>query len=492
MKITHTLPSRPTGALSVRLLATLLAAPLALHLTGCTEVTRFLARPEARPEVKPEATPATSAPQVAAQPAEPAAPEPIPKPQEKPKPGKLYEWNGDGRKISHIVVNTDEQKARFYDGEEQVGWTTVASGVRKHPTPVGRFEVLEKVANKRSNLYGKVYSSGGGVVRSDAKAGRDPIPAGARFEGAKMPYFLRVTYDGVGLHAGPIPRPGHPASHGCIRLPSKMAPVLFQHVGVGTKVSIIGSGPDYGNYAERQRVVAAERAERARERREIAARVAAENPAAGPGAAASAEGISATELFGPTGPSITPTPRAEPTPKAAPAASRPVRVATVAAPAQTRRPAARPKPQPVARPATDRTVQTASAEASETSAPTPSATEPAVQTASVPAPAIAPQAVADSTPAQPSVAPAASVTPAAAPSAPVTATASPPPTAPPAANPAPPPQPAETAPVAAAPPAPAPAAAPVPAKPVEPAPAPAAPPPAPAAAQQAAPAEGGT
>jgi len=491
MKMTHSPPGRPTGALSVRLLATLLAAPLALNLTGCTEVTRFLARPEA----KPAATPTDATPQVAAQPAEPAAPEPIPKPQEKPKSGKLYEWNGDGRKISHIVVNTDEQKARFYDGEEQVGWTTVASGVRKHPTPVGRFEVLEKVANKRSNLYGKVYSSGGGVVRSDAKAGRDPIPAGARFEGAKMPYFLRVTYDGVGLHAGPIPRPGHPASHGCIRLPSKMAPVLFQHVGVGTKVSIIGSGPDYGDYAERQRAVAAERAQRERDRREIAARVAAENPAASPGATANAGAISATELFGPTGPSVTPTPRAEPTPQAAPVANRPARVASAAAPTQIRRPAARPKPQPVARPATDRTVQTASAESSKTIAPTPSATEPAVQTASVPAPAIAPQAVADSTPAQPSVAPAASVTPEAAPSAPVTAGASPPPTAPPAANPAPPPQPAEAAPVAAAPPAaPAPTAVPAPAKPAEPAPAPApaAPPPAPAAAQQAAPAEGGT
>jgi len=485
MKITHALPSRPTGALSVRLLATLLAAPLALNLTGCTEVTRFLARPEA----KPAATPAAAAPQVAV---EPAAPEPIPTPQEKPKSGKLYEWNGDGRKISHIVVNTDEQKARFYDGEEQVGWTTVASGVSKHPTPTGRFEVLEKVANKRSNLYGKVYSSGGGVVRSDAKAGRDPIPAGARFEGAKMPYFLRVTYDGVGLHAGPIPRPGHPASHGCIRLPSKMAPVLFQHVGVGTKVSIIGSGPDYGDYAERQRAVAAERAERARERREIAARVAAENPAAGPGAAASAEGISATELFGPTGPSITPTPRAEPTPKAAPVANRPARVATAAAaPTQTRRPAARPKPQPVARPATDRTVQTASAASSAPSTPAPSTAEPTAEAASVPAPATAPQAVADATPAQPSAAPLAAATPAATP--PATAAASPPataPTAPPVTSPTPPP--AEVPPVAATPPAPAPAAVPVPAKPAEPAPVPAAPPPAPAAAQQAAPAEGGT
>ena len=99
-----------------------------------------------------------------------------------------------------------------------------------------------------------------------------------------MPYYLRITYDGVGLHAGPIPRPGHPASHGCIRLPAKMAPVLFEHVGVGTKVSIVGNGPDYGNYAQKQRALAAERAAREKERREIEARAQAETLAGGPAA----------------------------------------------------------------------------------------------------------------------------------------------------------------------------------------------------------------
>lgn len=258
-----------------RLLVIALAAPLALGLSGCVEVSRFLARPEATP-----AKAAEPGPQVAQE-----APEPIPAPQEKPKPGKLYEWSGDGRRVSRIVVNTDEQKARFYDGDEQIGWTTVASGVSKFPTPTGHFEVMEKVANKRSNLYGKIYGAGGKVVRSDAKAGRDPVPAGARFEGAKMPYFLRLTNDGIGLHAGPIPRPGRPASHGCIRMPSKLAPVLFEHVNLGTKVSIVGSGPDYGNYVQKQRAIAA----REKERREAAAReqaiaaAAASTAAPGPG-----------------------------------------------------------------------------------------------------------------------------------------------------------------------------------------------------------------
>lgn len=251
---------RPTIRLAAglpRLLALALPAALVLNLSGCTELTRMLARAE--PQPAPE-------PQVVEQPD--PTPAPIPEPQEKPKPGKLYEWDGDGRQVTHIVVDTNEQKARFYHGDAQIGWTTVASGVSKHPTPVGEFEVLEKVQNKRSNLYGKIYSKGGSVVRASAKAGTHAVPAGGRFEGARMPYFMRLTYDGIGLHAGPIPRPGRPASHGCIRMPSKMAPILFKHVGMGTRVSIVGKGPDYGNYAARARAEAAERAAIAARERE--------------------------------------------------------------------------------------------------------------------------------------------------------------------------------------------------------------------------------
>lgn len=266
-----------------RLLLAAIAAPLVISLTGCIEVNRFLARAEGKPAKAAEGLP------TAAQ----TAPDPVPDPQERPKPGKLYEWNGDGRRVSRIVVNTDEQKARFYDGDEQIGWATVASGVSKFPTPTGRFEVMEKVANKRSNLYGKIYGASGKVVHSDAKAGRDSIPAGARFEGASMPYFLRLTNDGIGLHAGPIPRPGRPASHGCVRMPSKLAPVLFGHVDLGTKVSIVGSGPDYGDYVQKQRALAA----RERERREAAARQQA--IAAATSGAEPAEAAAATSPGGP-------------------------------------------------------------------------------------------------------------------------------------------------------------------------------------------------
>ena len=236
----------------------LIGTLLIFGLTGCDALTRFVAKPDSKSE------------EAASPQEQPATPPAVEEPQivEKPKKLKspLYEWNGDGRPITRILIDTNEQKAKFFSGDDQLGWSTVATGVSKYPTPTGQFQVTEKVENKRSNLYGKVYGQGGRVIRSNAKVGRDPIPEGARFEGAHMPYFMRLTDDGVGLHAGPIPRPGQPASHGCIRMPSKLAPVVFRHVSPGTAVSIEGKGPSYGDYIAKQRTA---------ERRRVAAQQAA-------------------------------------------------------------------------------------------------------------------------------------------------------------------------------------------------------------------------
>ena len=285
------------------------------------------------------------------------------------------------------MVNTDEQKARFYAGDEQVGWTTVASGLSKYPTPTGHFEVMEKVANKRSNLYGKIVSKGGKVVRSNA-TDKDRVPAGARFEGASMPYFMRLTYDGIGLHAGPIPRPGRPASHGCIRMPKKLAPVVFKHVDVGTRVSIVGTGPSYGNYAQKQRAIAAERAARAREEREAEARrpqsaptataTASAAPAPSPSRRAATPPASAAGQTTPQPPAAAPAPQ-RPEPEVADASPAPAPLATPAAgeSATIERPAG-PSPEPTPAAIGD----AASAEPAPAQAPAPVADPP-----SEPAPA---------------------------------------------------------------------------------------------------------
>ncbi len=185
------------------------------------------------------------------------APPPEPVKQEWKYPG---EWTGGDKPITKIVINVDTQRATLYHNNEIVGWTYVATGITSYPSPIGDFKILEKVKDKVSNLYGKGYDANGKLVNSDFKQGRDLLPAGGRFEAAKMTYFMRLTGDGVGMHIGPIPRPGRRASHGCIRLPSKMAPILFTHTVVGTPVSITGTGPDYGSYLAMSNRRAAENA----------------------------------------------------------------------------------------------------------------------------------------------------------------------------------------------------------------------------------------
>lgn len=155
----------------------------------------------------------------------------------------LYKWWGDELSgPAAIKINLDEQKAVIYRGGQEAGWTILASGTTRHPTPSGTFYVMEKIQDKVSNTYGVITNGAGEVVNWDAKAGVTPVPAGCRFVGAPMPYWMRITSYGVGLHAGDIPEPGLPASHGCIRLPRDFAGTLYGVVDVGTRVTITGTG----------------------------------------------------------------------------------------------------------------------------------------------------------------------------------------------------------------------------------------------------------
>lgn len=108
----------------------------------------------------------------------------------------------------HIVINLKKQKGVYKDGNKELLSFSICSGRKSKPTPKGHFHVMEKDRNHRSNLYNE----------------------------AKMPFFLRLTLGGVGLHQGNLP--GYPASHGCIRLSEKTARYLFKNCEVGTPVFI--------------------------------------------------------------------------------------------------------------------------------------------------------------------------------------------------------------------------------------------------------------
>lgn len=155
----------------------------------------------------------------------------------------LFVWHGDRTQYQpgplSVNIKLSEQKAYVFKAGENLGWTYVATGRSGYATPTGSFRITEKIANKRSNRYGTIVDRHGNVVNSNARAGVSRVPEGGRFVGASMPYWMRITGYGVGLHAGAIPRPGAPASHGCIRLPRDMAETIFDLASVGTRVTIM-------------------------------------------------------------------------------------------------------------------------------------------------------------------------------------------------------------------------------------------------------------
>ncbi len=146
-------------------------------------------------------------------------------------------WDGDGVSGAPSVrISLRDQKAYFYKSGELVGVSMISTGTEGRETPTGTYKILQKNPNHRSNLYGTFNDSAGNVVDDDANFGKEPVPPGCHFVGAPMPYFMRVTNGGVGMHAGYLP--GYPASHGCIRMPEWMAKNFYNNVSLNTPVTI--------------------------------------------------------------------------------------------------------------------------------------------------------------------------------------------------------------------------------------------------------------
>jgi lipoprotein-anchoring transpeptidase ErfK/SrfK len=107
-----------------------------------------------------------------------------------------------------IIISIDQQKLHLYSDGAEVAETLIATGVPGHPTPVGVFSVIQKERLHHSNIY----------------------------SGAPMPFMQRITWSGVALHEGG--NLGHPASHGCVRLPHDFATRLWVLTRLGARVII--------------------------------------------------------------------------------------------------------------------------------------------------------------------------------------------------------------------------------------------------------------
>jgi lipoprotein-anchoring transpeptidase ErfK/SrfK len=155
--------------------------------------------------------------------------------QEAPKVYKQYEMDVTPEN-SRVYISLSRQRAFLMAGETVYIDTPISSGKSVGMTPTGSFTVIEKDANHRSNIYGEFVDRSGRTVRSGVSLKVDSAPSGTHYVGAPMKFFMRLTHTGVGMHVGILP--GYPASHGCIRLPAEIAPLIYQKVKLGTPVVI--------------------------------------------------------------------------------------------------------------------------------------------------------------------------------------------------------------------------------------------------------------
>ncbi len=138
-----------------------------------------------------------------------------------------------------IDISLASSTAQLLAGEDAVlAEMDVSPGLPGHLTPAGSYRVTEKLPLKRSNLYGQyVRPDTREVVVARAWEHKGPRPEGTVYQGIAMPYWLRVTDGGVGIHVGGFNR-GQPSSHGCVRCPEEPQQFFWEKCRVGTPVHI--------------------------------------------------------------------------------------------------------------------------------------------------------------------------------------------------------------------------------------------------------------
>ena len=105
----------------------------------------------------------------------------------------------------------------------------------KH-TPTGNYRILEKIRDKRSNIFGNYYKNGKRVYHGDKRKYKGS-KIGVRYVGASLKYWMRLTGAGIGMHESKYIK-RYPGTNGCIRLPHKVAKIIFAKVKVGTRVRV--------------------------------------------------------------------------------------------------------------------------------------------------------------------------------------------------------------------------------------------------------------
>jgi len=121
-----------------------------------------------------------------------------------------FVWDESAASAGAVWIRIDltHQLVSVFRGEDEIGTAVILYGAPEKPTPKGAFKVIAKATDHYSRSYD-----------------------------APMPYMLRLTDDGIAIHASRV-RPNG-ATHGCLGVPLRFAEHLYRVAGMGTEVFIL-------------------------------------------------------------------------------------------------------------------------------------------------------------------------------------------------------------------------------------------------------------
>lgn len=121
-----------------------------------------------------------------------------------------YVWDESAANAGPVWIRIDltRQLVSVFRGEDEIGTAVILYGAPEKPTPKGAFKVIAKATDHYSRSYD-----------------------------APMPYMLRLTDDGIAIHASRVRANG--ATHGCLGVPLRFAELLYRVASEGTEVFIL-------------------------------------------------------------------------------------------------------------------------------------------------------------------------------------------------------------------------------------------------------------
>lgn len=132
-----------------------------------------------------------------------------------------FVWDESAASAGAVWIRIDltRQLVSVFRGEDEIGTAVILYGAPEKPTPKGAFKVIAKATDHYSRSYD-----------------------------APMPYMLRLTDDGIAIHASRVRPKG--ATHGCLGVPLRFAEHLYRVAGMGTEVFILADpAPELGKTA---------------------------------------------------------------------------------------------------------------------------------------------------------------------------------------------------------------------------------------------------